>query len=152
MGLNINGIINIITKPSADTLGGNLNLGAGNNESQASLRYGWNLSDNVTARIYTKYKEYQEFEKTKTADIDDSWRMKQSGLRLDWQMDDSQSLTLQGDFFKSGFGNLGTSGFDNRERSGENIVLSYTKNHDDGASTSAKLFYNAYVPPYFKAI
>ncbi|NQZ59973.1 MAG: TonB-dependent receptor, partial [Lentisphaeraceae bacterium] len=140
----VNGIINIITKPSADTLGGNLNLGAGNNESQASLRYGWNLSDNVTARIYTKYKEYQEFEKTKTADIDDSWRMKQSGLRLDWQMDDSQSLTLQGDFFKSGFGNLGTSGFDNRERSGENIVLSYTKNHDDGASTSAKLFYNAY--------
>ena len=140
----VNGIINIITKPSADTLGGNLNLGAGNNESQASLRYGWSLSDNVTTRIYTKYKEYQEFEKTKKDDVDDSWRMKQSGLRLDWQIDDSQSLTLQGDFFKSGFGNLGTSGFDNRERSGENIVLSYTKNHDDGASTSAKLFYNAY--------
>ncbi|NQZ60365.1 MAG: TonB-dependent receptor [Lentisphaeraceae bacterium] len=70
--------------------------------------------------------------------------MQQSGLRLDWSINDGESLTLQGDFFKSTFGNLGVSGSDNRERSGENVVLSYNKNHDDGSNTSAKVFYNMY--------
>ncbi|NQZ60364.1 MAG: hypothetical protein HRT88_23190, partial [Lentisphaeraceae bacterium] len=45
------GIINIITKPSTDTTGGKLTLGGGNNETQASLRYGWQLSDSVTATL-----------------------------------------------------------------------------------------------------
>ena len=140
----VNGIINVITKSSVDTLGGNLSLGGGNNESQGSLRYGWELSDGVTARVYSKYREFQDFRRIKSTDIDDAWDMQQSGLRLDWQIGEGELLTLQGDFFESEFADLGSDGSNNRERNGANIVLNYTKDHDDGSSTSAKMFYNTY--------
>ncbi|MBB1383724.1 TonB-dependent receptor plug domain-containing protein, partial [Shewanella sp. SR41-2] len=51
----VNGVINIITKHSADTSGGYAELGAGDYEQGfAGFRYGSTLSDNATSRVYVK--------------------------------------------------------------------------------------------------
>ena len=48
----VNGVINIVTKNSADTQGGLQDVGGGNQDRQDTLRYGGRIGDNTTYRVY----------------------------------------------------------------------------------------------------
>jgi iron complex outermembrane recepter protein len=134
----VNGVVNIITKSTKDTLGGNITLGSGNQSHDISGRYGWELSEDVTARFYTKYNYYEELEDSDLNGDDDSWEKHQYGMRLDWQISESELLTAQGDFY------VANQFHSDTDKRGSNFVLAYDKSHDDGSSTSAKFFYNGY--------
>jgi len=110
----VNGVINIITKHSADTLGGYAELGAGDYEQGfAGFRYGSTLSDNATSRVYLKGFERDSFELDPNdlesdllvpfADTakDNSWKHLQLGGRIDIQLETDTSLTLSSDFYTS---------------------------------------------------
>lgn len=96
----VNGVINIITRPAADTQGGLLEIGGGNEERKfAGLRYGGQLG-NAAARAYIK-----QFARDASQQIDgdsgnDDWRMAQGGFRLDWQPVAVDRFTLQGDLYR----------------------------------------------------
>ncbi|MCP4114131.1 MAG: TonB-dependent receptor [Desulfobacteraceae bacterium] len=96
----VNGVINIITKHSADTLGGLVSMGGGNRESAfASLRYGFRLGEGTYGRWYAKAFERDEFSFEAGGDANDDWNMARSGFRMDTNAADADSFTLQGDIY-----------------------------------------------------
>lgn len=108
----VNGVINIITKHSADTLDGYAEIGAGDYEQAfAGLRYGTQLSDSATSRVYIKANsrdslehlsqdlESNLVESAASVSKDNSWNHLQMGGRLDAQLEADTSLTISSDFY-----------------------------------------------------
>ncbi len=96
----VNGVINIITKHSKDTVGGLGALKVGTEDRNiTALRYGATLADGLTGRIYGKYANRDS---TGLADNSgeafDSWEHFQTGMRLDWK-GSGDEVTLQGDLY-----------------------------------------------------
>ena len=97
----VNGVINIITKSAADTQGGRISLGAGTIEKGfGSARYGAKLGDGETyARAYGKGFGRSSFNTSDGRNSGDSWDRGQGGFRIDHQLGDDSSTTLQGDAY-----------------------------------------------------
>ncbi len=111
----VNGVINIITKSSKDTLGGLVSGGAGNvQQGFGEGRYGAAASagHNLTYRVYGEgYSRTPEFH---APDIPryDSWQGGQAGFRMDWSGGTRDSYTLSGDGYYQSFGeSAGTSSY-----------------------------------------
>lgn len=94
----VNGVINIITRPSADTQGGLLTLGAGDRERAAGLQYGGRIADDLTYRAYVKWFHRDATITQAKASAHDAWFVPQGGFRFDWTPGEDR-ITLQGDFF-----------------------------------------------------
>ncbi|WP_261857168.1 TonB-dependent receptor plug domain-containing protein [Photobacterium sanguinicancri] len=85
-----NGVINIITKSSKETLGQHLEIAAGeHNYQEVSYRHGFTLNENTTARIFVKGVKSDYY-----YDNDDPWRSYRGGFRSDYQQG-SNAVTLQ---------------------------------------------------------
>ena len=80
----VNGVINIMTKHSADTKGGLIAAGGGTQElGFGSLRYGTQLGKNTTGRIYAKGYERSQFKHLTGEGAHDDWNKIQGGFRID---------------------------------------------------------------------
>lgn len=103
----VNGVINIITKHSYQTLGGLLTAGGGNLEQGfGSLRYGTKLGDETTARVYVKgFNRGQNTLQSGGKSID-NWNKVQGGFRFDSQLNTQNSLTVQGDIYQANIDQL----------------------------------------------
>lgn len=96
----VNGVINIVTKHSADTAGGLAVVGAGNQEQHmGGLRYGGAIGDNTYARVYVKENQRGASDLQTGGDANDDWSMHRGGLRVDSQLA-RDSFTLQGDIYR----------------------------------------------------
>ncbi len=96
----VNGVINIVTKHSADTAGGLAVVGAGNQEQHmGGLRYGGAIGDHTYARAYVKNNQRSAFDLQTGGDANDDWSMQRSGFRVDSQLA-RDSFTLQGDIYR----------------------------------------------------
>ncbi len=93
----VNGVINIITKSSKETLGGLASGGAGNIEQGfGEARYGASYGPDFTYRVYGKgFSLAPEYH---SDGINyDSWQAGQAGFRMDWNKGARDSYTLSGD-------------------------------------------------------
>lgn len=103
----VNGVINIISKHSADTLGGYAELGAGDyQQGFAGFRYGGQLTAGVTARAYAKAfkRDGLDFEagdvsaqaasQIRQAGSDNDWWSQQVGARFDISLGPATNLML----------------------------------------------------------
>jgi iron complex outermembrane receptor protein len=92
----VNGVINIITKSAQDTKGFFAEAAAGTTlNGLGSLRYGGKLTDNISYRIYgTAFKRgnviYED-----SIEVNDNWKMAQTGLRVDWDASEKDDIMLQ---------------------------------------------------------
>lgn len=87
----VNGVINIITKKSADTQGGLLTASAGDFErGNVALRYGGKLNESSDFRISANGFSRNAFGKH------DGWNAKQLGFRLDTSLSSNDSLSFNG--------------------------------------------------------
>ena len=96
----VNGIINVITKSSKDTQGVYVQAGAGTEwDGFGSARYGGTIGDNATYRIWGKWFE-RDTSQTVPGFPDgtagDSYRLANSGFRLDWDASCCDNFMLQG--------------------------------------------------------
>jgi len=100
----VNGIINIITKSAENTHGGLLSAGGGKPEGGfGELRYGSMIGANADYRIYAKgFERNKQF--SRLGDTHDRWKGASTGMRLDWQRDDLNAVTVQGDYLHSSAG------------------------------------------------
>src|SRR6266404_880545 len=99
----VNGVINIITKKAKDTRGGLVSAGGGNEQRFAGFRYGSGNGANFNYRVYGKaFARGPEFHSDRK-NFDD-WQMGQGGFRMDWDLKNSDTLTLQGDLYKGSIG------------------------------------------------
>jgi len=162
----VNGVINIITKHSADTLGGYAELGAGDYEQGfAGFRYGGQLADGVTARAYAKGFDRDSL-KYNSQDMDSNlnmlmmgvettndWHQLQAGGRVDMNLDSTAALTISADIFDSNmqqiyqvptltvpYREFRNDSFDNRSW---NVVAKYTKALSAGSEYSFQTYYDS---------
>jgi iron complex outermembrane receptor protein len=123
----VNGVINIITRSTAQTRGGLLQLGGGTHERGAGGRYGGAIGEAGNYRVYVKGVEVDHSQRTDGSGIEDTFEREQAGFRLDWDSEKYQ-ITLQGDFYDGNLGNLETSSTDDETRfHGGNILGRYTR-------------------------
>jgi iron complex outermembrane receptor protein len=94
----VNGVINIVTKPSQGTKGGMVALGAGSSVTDDTMRYGGDLGRSGSYRVFGRYSRTGDFY-APGGDSGDSWDRKQGGFRTDWTLSARTSLTVEGDYY-----------------------------------------------------
>lgn len=98
----VNGVINIITKRAQDTQGSLVTLGGGSEErGLVGVHYGGKVNERAYYRIYGKYFNRSGLVDATGHNIDDKHNALRGGGRIDWQLTDLDSLTLQGDIYRS---------------------------------------------------
>jgi iron complex outermembrane recepter protein len=94
----MNGVINIITKSSKETLGGLVTAGTGTEESAEGLiQYGGRIGDAGTYRTFGRYSNTESSTQTNGDNGADAWHNFHGGFRSDWTLSPRDSLTVQGD-------------------------------------------------------
>ncbi|MDX8406633.1 MAG: TonB-dependent receptor, partial [Mariprofundus sp.] len=151
----VNGIINIITKQSIDAQGGLLVAGGGSFEQGfGSLRYGGELENLGYGRAYLKYhKQANARDFLTNARAGDSWKSLRGGFRIDSDLDNNDSLTLQGDIYHNRENQLiaqlwqaappyRTSVADNFSTSGWNTLARWEHQLSGDDATTLQLYYD----------
>lgn len=100
----VNGVINIITKHSKDTHGILASVGGGNEEQGFfNLRSGGGDGQKLNYRVYGKgFNRSSEFQSN--GGHFDAWWATQAGFRMDWDKNDHDSFTFQGDLYDEAAG------------------------------------------------
>jgi iron complex outermembrane recepter protein len=148
----VDGVINIITKPAASTQSAIVTAGGGTEErGSGGVRYGSKLGDNTHYRIYGKYFDWGPSNFASGASANDGWDAMRGGFRADWTPRGANSLTLQGDLYRSKYDETLTvpslafpfsSTFPNNGvYSGGNILGRWNHN-SEGASMSLQMYYD----------
>lgn len=118
----MNGVINIITRSTADTLGTLLRFDSGNAEQAATARFGGYMGGDTGAalsyRIYGKAFDRDSLEFADGSSAHDRWSKRQAGMRVDFE-GDGTALTISGDAFHADQDLLGAPGIAN---SGANVI------------------------------
>lgn len=105
----VNGVINIVTKGSRETQGGNLKLGIGSIErGYGHIRYGAQLTDDLFFRISAKGFNRGSYNFENGGENNDSWESFQFNLRSDWYVTDRDTLTFFANTNNSLIGTTGT--------------------------------------------
>ena len=147
----VNGVINIITKNTKDTHGALVSSGAGNEQRFANFRYGSGDGVNFNYRVYAKaFDRSPEFHRDRNNF--DGWQMGQSGFRMDWDLKNSDTVTLQGDLYKGSIGESIAVAFDPTipasvvqtpgEHSGGNLLGRWRHSLKDGSDLQLQLYYD----------
>ena len=122
----VNGVINIITRPSSQTQGGVLTLGAGNIERDVSLQYGGRLGPDLTYRVHGEFSDFSSYPQSNGQSANDAWSRPGGGFRIDWTPANDQ-LSVQGDLSTE------TEQPDGFNRSND-VAASWHHKFDDGSS------------------
>jgi iron complex outermembrane recepter protein len=134
----VNGVINIITRQSADTLGGSASVGGGNLEQRASLQYGDRLGDAGSLRAYVdSFRTAHDVTATGTS-ADDGWNKTQGGFRYDWTPA-RDLVTVQGDFYQ---GSEERPPPPDEAISGDNVLARWNHALDGGAALQIQAYYD----------
>jgi iron complex outermembrane recepter protein len=95
----VNGIINIITKPAADTQGTLVSARLGPEaRGPGAVRYGGTAGDRFRYRLYGKGVDRDGMFPS-DGDRPDDWRMFRGGFRGDWSLAGARTATVQGDVY-----------------------------------------------------
>lgn len=104
----VNGVINVVTRHSSKSQGGLLTGGGGNQEGGfGSLRYGFKLGEDTTARAYIKGFDRNQNTLQAGGKGGDAWDKVQGGFRVDSQLSMQDTLTVQGDVYHATIGESG---------------------------------------------
>jgi iron complex outermembrane recepter protein len=142
-----NGVINIITRSSADTHGGKV-LAAVGNEEQAggALRVGTAVGDAGHVRFYAKAFERDDSELATGDDNRDGQRHLQGGLRADWSLELAHTLMVSGDIYDGSERATGAvlRGPIRTELTGANFNAHWNWSASAGNNVSAELSFDRY--------
>ena len=99
-GVNaMNGVVNVVTRDARDTLGSQLQLGAGTQgEARAYLRHGAQVTADSAVRAWASYARQGEFEGADGAGAGDQWSRVRAGLRWDGTIGDGLGYTVAAGF------------------------------------------------------
>ena len=117
----VNGVINIITRSAADTVGTLVSVGAGNEDATFALRHGGRLGEAGAWRVWATGFMRDDSYRLTGEDATDAAEGLRGGARADWSIGENR-LTLQGDMFDNEVAvNEGFSGEETRV-SGHNVL------------------------------
>ncbi|WP_232492642.1 TonB-dependent receptor plug domain-containing protein [Novosphingobium kaempferiae] len=94
----VNGVINIITRHSADTLDTRVEGRAGNRDQEISVSQGGRLTEALSYRLYGALRRNEGMVDKSGSDAGAAGRSRAIGGRIDWEPNEDDAITLQGDF------------------------------------------------------
>jgi iron complex outermembrane receptor protein len=98
----VNGVINIITKTAEKTQGGLVTAAGGNVEGgYGAGQYGGQIGGDGFYRIFAKGFSKDSVPGPPGLGPQDGWTVEHGGFRADWVLNSRDSLTVQGDLFRS---------------------------------------------------
>lgn len=147
----VNGVINITTKHTKDTTGLYAEGGFGTEERGfATLRYGEQVTDDFSYRIYGKW--FDRDEGFSDVGAHDDWRNARGGFRTDWQATDRDQVTVQGDFYRGQSGDRSqvpslVAPFSqlidgDQETHGGNVLLRWSRKISDDRGWDVQTYYD----------
>ncbi len=96
----VNGIVNIITKSSKETLGGLVTFGLGiHTDYNLGMRYGGTIGKDAAYRIYAKGFQQNAFEDESGNDFTDEWDAFRGGFRVDIGKNGRDDFSFQGSLY-----------------------------------------------------
>jgi iron complex outermembrane receptor protein len=135
----VNGVINIITKSTHDTLGGLWKTGGGNDLGQMSVRHGGSMGDRGAFRVYGKYR-YRAAQVFPTGEnTHDPFRQGQIGFRADFSKSSRTAITAQGDYYRA---KVGISDRKDSDASGGNSVVRVVHTFASGTQLQVQTYYD----------
>ncbi|MEO8660464.1 MAG: TonB-dependent receptor [Bryobacteraceae bacterium] len=148
----VNGVINVITKAAKDTQGTLASAGGGSDEQGfAGLRYGGSSGQKLNYRIYGKGFTRGPDHHQDRRNFDD-WRAAQGGFRMDWTVNERDSVTVQGDVYKEEAGErvqatsytapYSRTVDDNAYLSGGNLMARWKRTLGDGSDIQIQTYYD----------
>ncbi len=148
----VDGVINIITKSAKLTQGGIATAEVGTEERTAeSARYGGQVGHNVYYRAYTKYSDWAPSIGATGMNASDGWHALRGGFRMDSTPSRADSLTIQGDLYRAGYGETLTvpsltapysSTFPNDGSYAGGNILGHWNHAFSRSSTSLQMYYD----------
>lgn len=98
----VDGVINIITKKAKDTQSGLIKAGGGDEELTADgVRYGGQVGDKGFYRAYVKGFDWGSSAGLAGQNAFDGWYQESGGFRSDWTLTPADSLTVEGQMYRS---------------------------------------------------
>lgn len=147
----VNGVINIITKSSAETKGALISAGAGSEQTGDYLaQYGGNLGG-ATYRAFGHYASFGNLKLPQGISGNDGWLMRHGGFRTDWSHSAKDSFMAEGDLFQTDGGQTSLYQIDGligarplKMTNAGGSVLGLWTHHYSDRSDSALQVYDAY--------
>ncbi len=137
----VNGVINIVSRSSADTQGVLVDARYGEFDKSVGARFGGHIGDDATFRVYAMGFERGPSQRPrKDIEAHDSWENAQGGFRFDWGKG-ADVVTVQGDMFHGDFEDH------RRERDqaaigGGNVLGRWSHTFGDGSVLTAQSYYD----------
>jgi iron complex outermembrane receptor protein len=125
----VNGVINVITRPAADTRGGLLTASAASDQRSLALRQGGALASGGSYRAYARRTRIDNSWDAQGVPQLDGWDSAQAGFRADWG-DAAHGFTVQGDSYR---GESEQRPFGPVQVSGSNLLARWNRVQDNGA-------------------
>ncbi len=99
----VNGVVNIITKSSADTQGAKVSGRYARDEWNVNNRYGGRFGDDGSYRFWWRRARYDSLENA-NSNADESWSITSAGGRADWTTEGGRKALLSGRIYQARFG------------------------------------------------
>jgi iron complex outermembrane recepter protein len=139
----VNGVINIITRPAAQTQGVLLVGSTGEGEYGGGLRVGGTVGS-ANVRAYVKTRSWDNTNRENGTDAVDTWDRAQAGFRADWASD-ADNFTLQGDMSRGESGHrgvVGTIAIPAVRVAGANLLGRWTRELRSGSSLNVQAYWS----------
>jgi iron complex outermembrane recepter protein len=136
----VNGVVNVITKNSASTIGDYVSVAAGSDEHVYAVgRHGGEMGRGAY-RIFGKYRQHGAQVFTDTgADAGDPVQLGQAGFRMDSSPDGSVTWLVEGSAYR------GTNGFSDRpdgDIAGGHVLGRWNRAFSDSSAFQAQFYYD----------
>jgi iron complex outermembrane recepter protein len=147
----VNGVINIITKPAAETQDNQLSLLAGTRDMlRSTLRAGGKLGEDAYLRAYVETWDRGTLDPPATG-IESNFEDLRAGFRLDWDGEQNETWTIQGDAHRTD-SSYSVEAFlpdapyqvdlvNDRRGQGANLLARWSRERDDGGSESLQTYF-----------
>ncbi|MFL6539569.1 MAG: TonB-dependent receptor plug domain-containing protein [Chthoniobacterales bacterium] len=135
----VNGVINIRSKNAQDTQGWLVDLGGGDEEGYAGLRYGGQIGRDTYYRAYVMHQAHDDLSLVSGADAEDATQFTQGGFRVDTKVNGDDALTIQGDGYAGTFDQLNAPQID---VDGGNFIARWTHEPAPDSSISLQTYYD----------
>jgi len=140
----VNGVVNVVSRSSADTQGAMVSAAVGSIDSSVNLRYGGRLGENGAYRIFAGAFDHGDLKRIDGSDADDGFDGDQIGFRTDWTFGDA-SLTLQGDSSENAVDLLtGTAGPKRGYADNRNLLGRWEQRFSDQSVLTVQAYYDRY--------
>jgi len=146
----VNGIINIVTKSSKETQGLYTDAGYGNKVQFEEFRWGSQWGEKFKYRVYGKYMDHEPQLNMSEKEAHDESEIPQGGFRCDWDLSETDLLTVSGDYYNGDVNQnytTHTPGGDiaspvNTDANGFNTLAHYDHQVSETSSLGFNLYYD----------